>query len=111
MEMVLNLGVFLTPNSKVSITRRIEGSGGQMYSLCAMYSLRVSFCSVPDIGFPSAPLFSGAARYIDRRSAGGELMVVGVVTWARGILSKSTSMSASELMATPHLPTSPSEST
>jgi hypothetical protein len=43
-------------------------------------------------------------------TAAGELMVIEVVTSARGILSNNTSMSASELMATPHLPTSPSES-
>jgi len=35
-------------------------------------------------------------------------MVIEVVTLARGMLSKSTFHSASELMATPHLPTSPS---
>ena len=35
------------------------------------------------------------------------LMVIEVVTWSRGIPSKSTSMSASELTATPSLPTSP----
>ena len=42
-------------------------------------------------------------------TAAGELMVMEVVTSASGIWSNSTSMSASELIATPHLPTSPSD--
>src|SRR2546430_609126 len=108
-----------------------------MYSFCAMYSLRMSFCSVPEIFLQSAPCFSATARYIAQMTAAGELMVMEVVTLASGtataryiaqmtaagelmvmevvtlasgILSKSTSMSARELMATPHFPTSPSES-
>ncbi len=81
-----------------------------MYSFCAMYSFRMSFCSVPEIFFQSAPCFSATAKYIAQITAAGELMVIDVVTLASGILSKSTSMSASELIATPHFPTSPSES-
>ena len=81
-----------------------------MYSFCAMYSFKMSFWSVPESCFQSAPCFSATARYIAQMIAAGELMVMEVVTFASGILSKSTSMSASELMATPHLPTSPSES-
>src|SRR6266853_1380698 len=77
-----------------------------MYSFCAMYSLRMSFWSVPDIVFQSPPCFSATARYIAQMTAAGELMVIEVVTLARGILSKRTSISASELMATPHLLTS-----
>jgi hypothetical protein len=37
-------------------------------------------------------------------------MVIDVETWSRGIPSSIVSMSASELMATPHFPTSPRES-
>ena len=81
-----------------------------MYSFCAMYSFRMSFWIVPEIFFQSAPCFSATARYIVQMIAAGELMVIEVVTPASGILSKSTSMSARELMATPHLPTSPSAS-
>src|SRR5205823_13137830 len=69
-----------------------------MYSFCAMYSLRMSFCSVPEIFLQSAPCFSATARYIAQMTAAGELMVMEVVTLASGILSKSTSMSARELM-------------
>ena len=75
-----------------------------------MYSLRMSFWSVPDSNFQSAPCFSATARYIAQIMAAGELMVMDVVTSASGMLSKSTSISASELIATPHLPTSPRES-
>ena len=75
-----------------------------MYSFCAMYSFRMSFCSVPEIFFQSAPCFSATARYMAQMTAAGELMVIEVVTSASGIWSKSTSISASELMATPHLP-------
>jgi hypothetical protein len=37
------------------------------------------------------------------------LIVIDVETWSSGIPSNSASMSASELIATPHLPTSPSD--
>src|SRR5260370_505783 len=66
-----------------------------MYSFCAIYSFKMSFWSVPEIFFQSAPCFSATARYIAQMTAAGELMVIEVVTFARGILSNSTSMSAS----------------
>ena len=91
----------------VSVTRRSEGSGGKMYSFCAMYSFRMSFCKVPESVAQSAPCFSATARYMAHNTAAGELMVIDVVTPASGIPSNSVSMSASELMATPHFPTSP----
>ena len=34
-------------NSIMSTTSRIDGSGGKMYSFCAMYSLRMSVWTVP----------------------------------------------------------------
>ena len=73
-----------------------------------MYSLRMSFCNVPESFFQSAPCFSATAKYIAQMTAAGELMVMDVVTLERGIWSNKTSMSARELIATPHLPTSPS---
>src|SRR5260370_39791361 len=80
-----------------------------MYSFCAMYSFKMSFCSGPEIVFQSAPCFSATARYMAQMTAAGELMVIEVVALARGSLSKSTSMSAGEPVATPHLPTCTSE--
>ena len=53
-----------------------------MYSFCAMYSFRMSFCSVPESVFQSAPCFSATARYMAQITAAGELMVIEVVTLA-----------------------------
>jgi hypothetical protein len=39
----------------------------------------------------------------------GPLIVIETETWSSGIPSNSVSMSASEEIATPHFPTSPSE--
>ena len=81
-----------------------------MYSFCAMYSFRMSFCVVPEIFFQLAPFFSATARYIAQMMAAGELMVIEVVTCSRGSPASRVSMSSSEETATPHLPTSPSAS-
>ena len=79
-----------------------------MYSFCAMYSFRMSFCSVPEIFFQSAPCFSATTRYIAHSTDAGELMVIETVVFSRSMPPKRISMSSSESMATPHLPTSPS---
>ena len=89
------------------MTRRIEGLGGKMYSFWAMYSLRMSFWSVPPTFSHGVPCFSATARYIARAIGAVELIVIDVVTRPRSIRSKRTSMSRSESIATPHLPTSP----
>ena len=41
-----------------------------MYSFCAMYSLRMSFCSVPEMRRQSTPCFSATARYMAHRYGG-----------------------------------------
>ncbi len=41
--MVFHFGRCWLPNSTVSVTSRMEGWGGKMYSFWAMYSLRMSF--------------------------------------------------------------------
>src|SRR5688572_32177202 len=107
MEIVLYFGTFSAQNEMVSVISRMEGRGGKMYSFCAMYSLRMSFWSVPPIFFQSAPCFSATARYIASAIGAVELMVIETVTSSRLMPPKSVSMSASESMATPHLPTSP----
>ena len=43
----------------VSVTSRMEGRGGKMYSFCAMYSFRMSFCSVPESLRPVGALLFG----------------------------------------------------
>ena len=57
----------------------------------------------------STPCFSATARYMAKRIGAVELMVIEVDTSPSGMPSKSTSMSASESIATPHLPTSPAD--
>ncbi len=91
----------------VSTTRRMEGSGGKMYSFWAMYSFRISFCRVPPIVSIAKPFFSATAMYMAQMMAAGLFMVMEVVIPCRGISSKSTSMSAREETATPHFPNSP----
>ena len=44
----------------LSTTSRIEGFGGKMYSFCAWYSLRMSFCVVPRSFSAATPCFSAA---------------------------------------------------
>ena len=92
----------------VSVTTAgMEGAGGKMNSFCAMYSLRMSFCSVPDNCVQSAPCCSATARYMAQMTAAGELMVMETVTSPSGMPRKRVSMSSSEPIETPHLPTSP----
>ena len=57
-----------------------------------------------------APWRSAAARKKANTIEAGALIVIEVVTCSSGIASKSASMSCREAIATPHLPTSPSES-
>ncbi len=105
--MVFHFGISLAPNSIVSTTRRMEGSGGKRNSFCAMYSLRISFCVVPPSADLGTPRFSAAAMYMAHMIAAGLLMVMEVVTWSNGRPERRVSMSAREEMATPHLPNSP----
>ena len=81
-----------------------------MYSFCAMYSLRMSFWSVPDSVDQSRPCRSATTRYMAKTIAAGELIVIDVVTASSAIPSNNRSMSASEPTLTPHFPTSPSDS-
>ena len=79
-----------------------------MYSFWAMNSLRMSFWTVPERDSHAAPCFSATTRYIAQRIAADEVMVMDVVTSPSGMPSNSSSMSARDEIATPHLPTSPS---
>ncbi len=65
---------------------------------------------MPEIFDQSAPCFSATTRYIAKIIGAGELMVIDVVMSASEMPSNSRSMSASEVMFTPHFPTSPSDS-
>ena len=63
---------------------------------------------MPEIFFQSAPCFSATTRYIAHSTDAGELMVIETVVFSRSMPPNRISMSSSESMATPHLPTSPS---
>ena len=81
--------------------RRRCGAGGKSHSFWAMYSLKMSVCSVPSSRDTSAPCRSAATRYMQNTGTAGPEIVMEVVTSASGMPSKSTSMSAAESIATP----------
>src|SRR5436189_1684238 len=110
--MVFHFGTSVAQKPKMSVMIRIEGRGGKMYSFCAMNSLRMSFWIVPEIFFQSAPCCSATTRYIAKIIDAGELIVIDVVIdgSSSGMPSNNRSMSFSDTMLTPHLPTSPSDS-
>ena len=87
----------------------MDGRGGKIYVPRAAYSLRMSFWIVPVSWSAGTPCFSATAMYIAKSTEAGALIVMDVETLPRSIWSKSVSMSASESIATPTLPTSPSE--
>ncbi len=107
MLIVFQRGRYWLPNSNVSTTRRIDGSGGKINSFWAMYSFRMSFWMVPPSTSIGMPRFSAMAMYMAHTIAAGLLIVIDVVIWSTGMPSNSTSMSASDDTATPHLPNSP----
>ena len=79
-----------------------------MYVPRAVYSFRMSFCTVP-LSLPgSTPCSSATSSYSSSRMAAVALMVIDVVTLSSGMLVEQPSMSSSESIATPTLPTSPS---
>jgi len=90
------------------ISRRC-GWGGNSHSFWAMYSLKMSVCSVPFSFVTSAPWRSAAARYRQKTGTAGPLIVIDVVIPASGIPSNRMSMSAAESTATPQCPTSPAD--
>ena len=93
----------------MSVTSRIDGSGGKIHSFCAMYSLRMSVWIVPR-SFPRGTCCSSpTTRYIASAIAADELIVIDVETSPSGIPPKRISMSSSESIATPSRPTSPSD--
>ena len=76
----------------------------------ARYSLRMSFCTVPDSLARSMPCRSAIATYMARRMIAVELIVIDVETRSSGMPSNSSAMSSSESIATPTRPTSPAAS-
>jgi hypothetical protein len=104
-----HFGTSVAQNSNMSPMIRRCGRGGKMNSFWAMYSLRMSVWRVPPSVFQLTPWRSAAARKNAKITAAGPLMVIEVVMSPSGMSRKRTSKSASESVATPHRPTSPSE--
>ena len=88
---------------------RIEGRIGKIHSFWAMYSFRMSACTVPDSLFRSKPRDSASATYMASRIHALGLMVMETEMRSRSMPEKSAAMSSSVSMATPSRPTSPSE--
>ena len=78
-----------------------------MYVPRAMYSLRMSFCTVPDNFARAMPRSSATTMYIASSVAAVALMVIDVDTVSSGISASSTCMSSTVSIATPTRPTSP----
>ena len=76
----------------------------------ATYSLRMSFCTVPDSEASATPCRLATAPYSASRMMAVALMVIELDTRSRGIPSKSAAMSSIESIATPTRPTSPAAS-
>jgi hypothetical protein len=107
---VFQRGSSRVPNSIVSVTRRIDGAGGNRNSFWATNSLRMSFWVVPSRRSRETPAFSAATMYIAQIGAAGLLIVIDVETWSSGSPSSRTSMSARLETPTPQVPNSPSAS-
>jgi hypothetical protein len=88
---------------------RIDGSGGYIHSFCAIYSFKMSFWMVPPSCESGILRFWAEAIYMAKIIAAGALIVIEVVILPSGMSLKRTSISSSESIATPHLPTSPFE--
>ena len=107
MLMLFHWGTRSAQKAKMSVTILMEGLGGKMKVPREEYSFRMSFWMVPRSFSVGIPCFSATARYMARSTAAGALMVMEVLTWSRGMPLNRISMSWSESMATPTLPTSP----
>ena len=78
-----------------------------MYVPRAMYSLRMSFWTVPPSRSRGMPRRSATATTMAIRMGAVALMVMEVVTLSSGRSASRTSMSSMELTGTPTRPTSP----
>jgi hypothetical protein len=58
---VFQCGAFRLDHSNESTMRRSAGSTGYTHACCAMYSFRMSFCTVPRSSVLGTPCFSAAA--------------------------------------------------
>ena len=61
-EIGCHSGISRVQNSTMSVTSRIDGAGGKMYSFCAMYSFRMSVWIVPRSARRGTPCCSPTHR-------------------------------------------------
>src|SRR3954471_7553678 len=87
--------------------KRRCGRGGNSHSFCAVYSLKMSVCSVPPRCRRATPCRSAAAREHAKIQAAGPLIVIDTVTSSSGMPANKVSVSSRPATATPHRPTSP----
>ncbi len=106
-EIVFQFGTRSMQNSIMSTISRRWGSGGKIHSFWAMYSLRMSFCSVPRSRPQSTPCSSAATSRNANSTSAGPLIVIDTDTSPSGIPSNRSTMSSLELIETPQCPTSP----
>ena len=106
----LNRGSRFTVSSIRSQASRSEGSMGKSQAPRAPNSFNRSFWTVPEMRSSGTPCLRAVSSYRARRMGAVALMVMLVETLSSGIPAKSSSMSASDPMETPTLPTSPSAS-
>ena len=104
--MGLARGITDAQYSKVSATRRSEGSTGKTQAPRAKNSFRMSFWTIGRSCAAGTPCFSPVTWYRARKRKAGALIVNEQLMRSSGMPSKSTSKSASESIATPTRPTS-----
>ena len=107
--MVFQYGIFVSQNSKISVTNFILNLGGYINVPLAIYSLRISFCTVPFnfeilISLSSATTISKANKMI-----AVEFIVIEIDTLSSGISCNKILISSIVEIGTPTLPTSPTD--
>ena len=83
--MVFHCGTLLGAESIVSTTRRIDGSGGKIYSFWAMIFLQDVVLDGAAQLVGRHALLSATAMYMAQNTAAGELIVIEVETLSSGM--------------------------
>ena len=102
-----HFGTSLAQNVTMSVMRRIDGSGGNMYVPRERYSFKMSFCVVPIRAARSTLCSSATAMYSAKSHIAVALIVIDVFMSSSGIPSNSARMSSIDVIGTPTFPTSP----
>jgi len=91
--MVFHFGTCRAQKPKMSVISRREGRGGKRYVPRAMYSLRMSFCTVPERDSHATPCRRATASTIASNVQAVALIVMETETRWSGIPASSVSMS------------------